>query len=84
MVFDHRDDCTRLARQIDALLAREKDAAIIAHTLNTPPGKLPARFAHDLQSAFSPIEGAHTCLSDSQVKDAIARFARALGYQTAP
>lgn len=83
-IWDNRDDCARMATRIGAVLDHDVDAAAIARSLNTPPSKIPARFARDLQHAFDPLTGAHTCFADKGVQAALHQLSRALGFRTAP
>jgi hypothetical protein len=82
VVWNNHDDCGTLVKQLDKFVARQVDEITLVRSLNTPSGKLPRYLQRDLMQAFDPLSGAHTCLEQKPVQDALERVVRALGWST--
>jgi len=79
-IWENRDDCPRIVKQLDKLIDREHDEFEVARTFNTPPGKLPKSLSRGLARGVDHLTGSHTCLTDQAVQAALNRLMGALGY----
>ena len=79
-IAENQRDCGDLVKQLDKLVDRERDAVSLARALNTPSGTLRQRFTMELRSSLTRLSGAHTCLEQKPVQDALARLTTALGF----
>jgi hypothetical protein len=79
VIAENQRDCADLVKQLDRLIDRERDGFALRRSLYSG-GKLPARFEKSILNSINRMSGAHTCLSDPAVQQALGRLWTALGY----